>query len=428
MEYIENTRLEEGYYKTVLENGLTVFVYPMPHKTAAYAVLASRVGSDTLDFSVDGKRVTVPEGTAHFLEHKMFENEDGVDAFELFAKAGASANAFTSFDKTCYLFEAALGVEQPLETVLGFVGAPYFTGETVVKEQGIIGQEIKMYLDHPGWRLVFSILGLLYHNHPVKHDIAGTLGSIAQITPELLYDFYHAFYNPANMALAVSGNVTIKQVMEICRAEFAKKDWKPHDTEVISRPEAEGTLKEGETIQMAVSSPQFCLGFKEAPIAEEARLKTEIAIEILLDLIAGETGDLYRKLYDDGLINAALSSEALSGNDYLCVMFSGESEDPKKAVGAIRDEIERFKTDGICEERFLESKRAYLGAVIGEFEDVSSVALNLISLHFKGAGVYDLIDIIESIEIEDVEVLLETMLRQSHSALSLIVPAGAAEQ
>ncbi|MCL2539082.1 MAG: insulinase family protein [Oscillospiraceae bacterium] len=428
MESIINDRLGEGCFKTVLENGFTVLVYPMPHKTAVYAVLASKIGSDTLDFVVDGKTRRVPAGTAHFLEHKMFENEDGVDAFELFARTGASANAFTSFDKTCYLFEASLGARQPLETILGFVGAPYFTEETVEKEQGIIGQEIKMYLDHPGWRLVFSMLELLYHDHSVRHDIAGTVGTIAEITPELLYDFYDAFYNPRNMVLAVSGNISAEEVTEICREEFAKRNWKSHETEVIPCREQDGTAGESSTISMAVSSPQFCLGFKEIPFSKAERIKKELTLEILLDVIAGQTSDLYRKLYDSGLVNTGLYSEMLSGDDYLCVMFSGESEDPEKAIEVIREDIERVKSTGLSEERFLESKRACLGDVIGEYEDVSAVAANLVCSHFKGAGIYDIMALTETIEKEDAEELLSSFLRGSHSAVSLVVPIKASEQ
>ena len=422
MEHIENERLREGYYKTVMENGLTVLVYPMRHKTAVYAVLASGVGSDTLDFAVDGKEVSAPAGMAHFLEHKMFENEDGIDAFELFARVGASANAFTSFDKTCYLFEASLGAEQSLEAILGFVGAPYFTKETVAKEQGIIGQEIKMYLDHPGFRLVFSLLELLYQNHPLRNDIAGTVESIAQITPQLLYDFYDAFYNPSNMVLAVSGNITTERVLEICRDEFAKKDWKRHETEVIRANEQDKTAGERVTTAMAISSPQFCLGFKEKPFTKEERVKKELTLEIMIDVIAGETSGLYRSLYDEGLVNSGLSAETLSGRDYLCVMFSGESEDPEKAVEEIKREIKRVKATGIDEERFLECKRAFLGEVISEFEDVGAVATNLVISHFKGADIYDMIKLTESIKIEDAAALLSEMFRESHAALSILVP------
>ena len=422
MEYIESKRLGEGYYKTTLKNGLTVLVYPMTHKSAVFAMLSSGVGTTTLEFTVDGKNVKVPPGTAHFLEHKMFENKDGIDAFELFAKTGASANAYTSFDRTCYLFEASLNAGESLKTILQFVGDPYFTKKTVKKEQGIIGQEIKMYLDHPGWRQMFVLLGLLYKDHPVKYDLAGSVESIALITPELLYDFYDAFYNPSNMVLAVSGNITVEEVIEICEGVFEKRDWKRHETVTASCNEFDSIAGDYEETVMQVSAKQFCLGFKEIPFSKEERVKKEIALDILLDIIAGETSSLYRELYDNELIDSELSAEALSGEDYLCTLFSGESSDPDKAVARIKEEIERIKANGIDNDRFTECKRAYIGHIIGDFEDISAIAANLTYAYFKGVGVYDIMNYVETIEKRDVESMLYDAMREGYSALSVIVP------
>ncbi len=422
MDFMKDDRLNEGYYHTVLDNGLTVLIYPMEHKTSAYALLSSRVGSATLDFIVDGKTVHVPAGSAHFLEHKMFENEDGVDAFELFSKTGASANAYTSFDKTCYLFESSLNIEESLRTIIRFVGAPYFTDQTVEKEQGIIGQEIKMYLDHPGWRQMFLLLGLLYHIHPIKEDIAGSVESIAEITAEKLYDFYHAFYNPTNMVLAVSGNIKPEMVLSVCEEEFSKKDWKRHETVVPRYEEPDSIVGRRVTEEMAISSPQFCLGFKEIPFEKGERVKKEIAHAMLIDLIAGETSDLYRRLYDEGLINSDLSSDQLSGDDYLATLFSAESEDPETAIEEIQKEIKRIRREGIDGERFLECKRAFLGDAIGEFEDVGAVATNLTYSYFKDANIYDMMKHVESITIDDLTGLLREMMRDGYAAASMIVP------
>ena len=422
MEYIKSERLAEGYYKEILSNGLTVLVYPLPGKSAVFAMLSSKVGSSTLDFSVDGKSVSVPEGTAHFLEHKMFENQDGIDAFELFAATGASANAYTSFDRTCYLFETSLNAEQSLKTILGFVGAPYFTEQTVEKEQGIIGQEIKMYLDHPGWRQMFTLLESLYEKHPVKYDLAGSVESIAKITPEMLYDFYNAFYNPSNMVLAVSGNITAEKVIEICGKEFADKDWRRHDTKIIQCSEQDAVVRNYAELKMAVSSPQFCLGYKEIPFSDKERLQKEIAFDMLLDIICGETSDLYRRLYDEGIVDAELSSETLSGDDYLCTIFSGESSDPDKAALEIKKEIERFRSEGIDEQRFTECKRAYIGHIVGEFDDLGSIAASMTGSHFRGWGVYEVLSSAETIRKKELETLLESTMRESFSSLTAVYP------
>ena len=217
---IKSDILNEQYSLIKTDCGLTVACYPMPKHNGIHAVFATKFGSINRRFSVDGEDMEIPAGVAHFLEHKMFENEDG-DAFEKFAKTGANANAFTSFDKTCYIFSATNNIEESLDILLSFVTQPYFTKETVEKEQGIIGQEIKMYDDSASWRVLFGVLEGLYHNHTVKDDIAGTVESIAQITPEMLYKCAEAFYSPSEMVLSVAGNITEQQLMDaVERAGF----------------------------------------------------------------------------------------------------------------------------------------------------------------------------------------------------------------
>ena len=213
---IKSDILNEKYYKINHPSGLTVYVLPKENYSSAYAVFGTKYGSIDTRFkrSDSDKWTEVPEGIAHFLEHKLFESED-LDAFERYAKTGASANAYTSFDKTCYLFQCSSNFKENLKILLDFVQNPYFTPQTVQKEQGIIGQEITMYYDVPGWMSTFNLLRCLYKNHPVRIDIAGTVDSIAQITDKLLYDCYNTFYNLHNMALVVVGNVTKDDVLSV---------------------------------------------------------------------------------------------------------------------------------------------------------------------------------------------------------------------
>ena len=199
----------------ILPSGLTVIVRPMPGYSSTHVIFATRFGSIDRDFRLDGKEVHLPAGVAHFLEHKMFEDQDG-DAFAKYAKTGANANAFTSFDRTCYLFTATQQLDESLDVLLGMVTHPYFTEQTIAKEQGIIGQEIKMYDDSPDWRLITGLFECLYHSHPIRSDIAGTVESIAEITPEMLYDSCKAFYAPGNMVLAAAGNTTMEQILAAC--------------------------------------------------------------------------------------------------------------------------------------------------------------------------------------------------------------------
>ena len=211
----ENKAINEKYYYKKHKSGLDVYVYPKEFGTS-YAAFATKFGSCEREFECDGKHIVLPDGVAHFLEHKMFENPDGRDTFELYAKTGASANAYTTNNRTVYLFSAADNVYESLKILLGFVTEPYFTDKTVAKEQGIIGQEIKMYDDSPEWQLYSGMLNGLYVNNPVRVDIAGTVETIARITPEVLFDAYNTFYNLDNMALVVCGRVEPEKVEEIC--------------------------------------------------------------------------------------------------------------------------------------------------------------------------------------------------------------------
>ena len=250
----------------------------------------------------------LPAGIAHFLEHKMFENEEG-DAFTLYARTGASANAYTSFDKTCYIFTASGNVAENLDILLGFVSRPYFTAATVEKEQGIIGQEIKQYDDAPDWRLMFAMYECLYTAHPVRDDIAGSVESIAQITPEILYACTDAFYRPQNMVLAVAGNVTMDEVLAACaRADIPVKTG---TVERLASAEGPDVAEPYREFSMAVAKPLLGVGFKETPPAGDA-LKTEIICDMLTELICGSMTPLYRRLYDEGLVSPGFSGEILS--------------------------------------------------------------------------------------------------------------------
>ena len=211
---IKSKRTLDKYYKINHDSGLTIYLFPKKDYNSKYAIFGTKYGSVNNAFSLDNGEVTaVPDGIAHYLEHKLFESEDG-DAFTRYAKTGANANAYTSFDKTCYLFSCTENFDESFEILLDFVQSPYFTEETVAKEQGIIGQEIRMYDDSPEWCVMFNMLENMYHNHPVKIDIAGTVESIAKITPDYLYQCYNTFYNLNNMVLCVAGDLTVEDVLK----------------------------------------------------------------------------------------------------------------------------------------------------------------------------------------------------------------------
>lgn len=420
--HIKNDLLKDGYYKIKHDSGLTIIVFPKEDYATSYAVFGTNYGSiDTVIKTSDNeKTIQIPEGTAHFLEHKLFESED-LDAFERYAKTGASANAYTSFDKTCYLFSCSENFKESLEILLDFVQNPYFTQQTVQKEQGIIGQEIKMYEDVPDWQVLFNLLKIIYHNHPVRIDIAGTVESISHITDKVLYDCYNAFYNLNNMVLAVSGNVTTDEVLEVAdRLLKPSKDIKIEREEIDEPSEVVDNYIEQ---KLSVSMPLFNLGFKESYDTPQRNLKEQICTRIILEIIAGDTSPLYKELFSQGLINTRFGSEYFAGYGFATVIFAGESKDPNEVAKRIKAEIKKTKEQGISEDDFQRIKKMLYGRAIMGYNDVESIANELVSCHFEGYELFDEIDVFKSITLQDVNQRLAQQLDENFSALSVILPA-----
>lgn len=407
----------DSYYKIKHQSGLEIYVYPKEGYKSAYAIFGTKYGSINTCFSVDGKdKITVPDGIAHYLEHKLFESEEG-DAFVRYAETGANANAYTSFEKTCYLFSCTDKFEQSLEILLDFVQSPYFTAQTVAKEQGIIGQEIKMYDDDPNWRVMFNMLEGMYKNHPVRIDIAGTVESIAQITAEKLYEVYNVFYNLNNMALCVSGNVTVEQVLKT--ADKMLKSCEKHEITnyfenepyEVNTPFVEQTFP--------VSMPLFNLGFKEK--ADKALdSKTLAQTDILLSMLASNTSSLYRSLMDSNLINSSFSYELFEGPGYCSVIFGGESRAPKQAAEMIKQYITKVKSEGLDKDEFEIAKKAVYGDAVSSLNSVSSIANSIIDYHFSGNELFSYIDAVSNACFEDIENRLSEMLDVCNCTLSVV--------
>ncbi|MBC8585127.1 EF-P 5-aminopentanol modification-associated protein YfmH [Youxingia wuxianensis] len=422
-EVIKSQQLNQEIVKVQHPSGLTLLLCPMKGFSTAYATFTTQYGSVDTAFKTqdDDEMLQVPQGIAHFLEHKMFENENGEDAFASYAKTGASANAYTTFDKTAYLFSCTDNFQQSLEVLLDFVQRPYFTKESVEKEQGIIGQEIKMYNDDGDWRVYFNLLGALYQNHPVRIDIAGTVESISEIDADLLYRCYHTFYNLNNMVLCVAGNFEIDTVLKV-----ADKLLKPAEKKIkIER----GTYQEPEQVnkalveqKLAVATPLFQLGFKGKSKDAASNLRNQVLDEILADIIAGEASELYSKMYDAGLINSTFSSEIMAGRDYMCSIFSGESRDPKKVAQMIKEEISRLQKEGLDKEMVELCKRATYGRYIGMYSRVEAVAGLMAITHFADVNMYEFLDIVAGASIKTLTERLSVAFDTTKSALSIVYP------
>lgn len=416
-----NPEIGEQYVYAEHESGLRIYICPKPAYSSAYAIFGTKYGSIDTKFAVDGGELTeVPAGIAHFLEHKLFESEDG-DAFTRYSKTGASANAYTSFDRTCYLFSCSDRFEDSFDILLDFVQSPYFTKETVDKEQGIIGQEIRMYDDNPSWRVLFNMLGAMFQNHPVKIDIAGTVESIAQIDDKLLYKCYNAFYNLNNMFVCIAGKVDPDEV--IAQIE---KNLKPGRPVKVSRglfDERESVSQNLVTQDFEVSVPMFCLGFKEFCKTPERSLKEILSTEILLDMLIGPTSALYERLIDKKLINASFDTEYFYGHGYAVPIFSGESSNPQAVRDEIFAEIARFTTHGIDKEQFACALRAKYGRTVMQYNNVESIVSGLVETAMMGTGMFDDIALYRSLTTDDIYTRLE-IFKEECAVLSVVKQKG----
>ena len=410
---------DESYVKATLDCGLEVYIMEKPSYSSSYAIFGTKYGSIDTKFSKNGgETVSVPEGIAHYLEHKLFESEDG-DAFSKYAKTGASANAFTSFDRTCYLFSCSDKFYENLDILLSFVQSPYFTEETVQKEQGIIGQEIRMYDDSPSWRVMFNMLMNMYHCHPVRIDIAGTVESIAEINAELLYKCYETFYNPSNMFICLVGNIdadkALKQIegriinhapVEITRGRFDEPQ------EIVN-----GYVEQ----KLAVSMPMFCLGYKQKIATPYRRLKSKVCVNLLLETLCGDASPLYARLMNEGLINDEFDCEYFNGNGYAAVIFEGESKDPQRVAELIKEEIARLRIEGIDKKLFSAVKCSMYGNAVRKFNSVEGLAMRLCECAMFDYNLFDEIKLLKTVSYDDVLKRLD-VFSDENAVLSVINP------
>lgn len=422
IELVKNDILKEQYFHIKHNTGLEIFVFPKKGYSKTYAIFATKYGSIDVRFKAinENEFTTVPAGIAHFLEHKLFENENE-NAFAKYAKTGASANAYTSFDKTAYLFSCTDNFAESLEILLEFVQSAYFTEATVKKEQGIIGQEIRMYDDSPDWQAYFNLLKAIYKEHPIRIDIAGTVESIAKITPELLYKCYDTFYNPHNMVLCVCGDIDENEVLKI--ADKTLKFKENYNIERSYPNEDTAVAQKKIVTKLPVSTPMFNIGIKEHDFSGGIEgYRRKAATDILLQLIVGESSSLYKRLYDSGLINSNFGTEYLHGENYGVTVFAGESLEPDKVYSLIFKEIERLKKDDIDKKDFERCRKLLYGRIIRRFNSVESIANDLIGAYFNSVDLFDIAEAYGNIELEYVIDRLKNNFKEEFAAISIVEP------
>ncbi len=422
---VENARVDEKIFFGTHESGLKIYVIPKKEFSKSYAIYGTEYGSLHREFIPlgDTEKVVLPDGVAHFLEHKLFEEEDGTDAFNRFAETGASANAFTSFNITAYLFTCTDRFYDNLDILLDFVNKPYFTEKNIAKEQGIIGQEINMYEDDPNWRVYFNALTAMYHNNPVKIDIAGSVESIAKITPELLYKCTDTFYNPSNMRLVCVGDVEPEKV-----AEFVDKHI-PRDRvsgEVVKFEVAEPKERVQEYIEqkLSVSSPIFNIAFKETEtgVYGEELLKREIETDILLEVLFGNSSSAYSEMYEKGIIDGSFEVDCEFEKEYGFTLIGGESKVPQEVYEKVLFVIKDAKEKGIDEKAVKRAKKLLIGDNLRKFNNVEAVGVEFIKDFMKNINYLDYTETVEKITMEDIMNRLNIHFDTENAVLSVVKP------
>ena len=419
-EIIENQKIGEKYIRIKHPSGCTICLYPMENYSSAYALFGTNYGSVDTTFKTDEDEdfVVVPEGIAHYLEHKLFENDE-CDAFELYAKTGANANAFTSFDKTAYLFSCSQKFEENLEILLNFVQEPYFTDETVQKEQGIIGQEIKMYLDDPGWRVFFNGLQAVYHNNPVRIDFAGTVESIAKINKELLYRCYNTFYNLNNMVLSIAGNFDVDKTLEICDRLLKKSA--DHKLEKIIPDEPYEVKEKSVTVKLSCAQPLFNIMYKFPKMSDKEAAKAYIVYNNLFETCLGRTSAFYTEMYEQGLINETFNVGVFNGRGFFVGVIDGESKEPQMVMDRVNSELKRLRTAKPDRQEFENIKKRTYGELLSSLGSVENVATSVLNAEMAGISAFEYIRLAAEVTYDDIIEALDK-LDIDNSCISIVEP------
>jgi predicted Zn-dependent peptidase len=414
-------KLQETLWHEKLDNGLEVFILPKPGFTKTYATFTTRYGSvDNHFIPPGGVEIKVPDGIAHFLEHKMFEEPEG-DIFSKFASQGASANAYTSFDRTVYLFTATHEVEANLDTLLHFVQNPYFTNENVDKEKGIIVQEIDMYRDNPDWRVYFGLIEALYQKHPVHIDIAGTADSVRSITKEMLYDCYNTFYHPSNMTLFVVGGVDPVETMERVKRDQASKTFAPSgEIKRLFEEEPKQVKEKKKELQLPVSLPKCLFGFKEEPGEEKDAVRRELASKLMLEALLGASSTLYQQLYDDNLISDGFGHEYNTGPGYSFSIIGGDTRDPDELVSRVSEALYAAAKSGISSEIFERTRRKKIGAFLRMMNSPESIASEFTRYRHKGGDLFELVEVYESLTLDEINQRISEHADPQRRAISIV--------
>ncbi len=422
MQIIENLKLKEKLYIEKLENGLTIMLFPRKTTQKKYAMWGVNFGSIDNHFinPDNGAEINIPDGVAHFLEHKMFEQPNGTNSLDNLSSLGIDANAYTTNDYTTYLFECTDNFYEGLDELMDYVQHPYYTDENVEKEKGIISQEINMYDDYPTWKVYMNAMECLYKNNPVKIDIAGSVESISKINKDMLYDCYNTFYTPSNMLMVVAGDFEPKEMIQEIKKHIINNQNKGEIKRIYPEEPTEINKKQ-QVVSMDVNNPIFVIAFKDKVLENKTeQVKKHIAIEILLNMLFGKSSQLYKKLYEEGLIIAEPDLEYEFSKEYAHITISAQSNNPEKVMEELKKEIKHLKEAKLDEEQFSRIKKKIYGTYITEYNDISSVARMLMSDYFKGINSFDYIENHKQVTKEYTEKILKEIFDENKMVISIV--------
>lgn len=410
----------ETLYTATLENGLRLRVIPKPGFSTCYAVFATNYGGAHRRFRLEGETVDTPAGVAHFLEHKMFDLPGGDNALNILSANGADPNAFTSSGVTCYYFSCTESFEENLRMLLHFVSTPYFTAETVAKEQGIIAQEIRMGDDNPDSAVYYNLMEMLYEHHPVRDKVAGTVESIAQISHETLYACHKAFYAPSNMVLCVEGDVAPEDIERIAREELGGGR---APVPQVDFGQQEGPLPAAKLRRetMEVASPLFLIGSKiRAEQSGDAAMRQRLVSRLALRVLCGASSAFYSRLYAEGLLNQNFDYDVDFSAGTGTIIIGGESQNPEQILRELDKAVAKVGAQGLDETAFQQAKRATLGSTLRGMEDFENVCVSLALGVFDGYCAFDSVPMLQSISRAECEAFITEYLAPERLALSII--------
>lgn len=418
MQTIENREIQEKIYTEKLSNGLKVMIIPK-RTQKKYIIWGVKYGSIDHRFMVDGQEITVPDGIAHYMEHKLFEQSNGTNSLDVLSSMGVNANAYTTNNHTAYLFEDNNGkFWEALDEFMNYVQNPYFTDENVEKERGIIEQEIMMYDDYPDWKVYMNAIKAMYHKNPIKIDVAGTKETIAEITKDKLYQTYQAFYRPDNMAIVICGDFEPEKLLEEIEKRMTLQN-SNQTVERVAEEEPKGIVQKRIEAEMNISMPIFMLGYKDEAICDN-QIKKDLALDILFNILIGDSSELYQSLYEDGLLQTEPTFIYENSNTYSHILIQGQSEKYDEVIQKIEAGIENLKKNGIEDKVFERIKKKLYGEYVKSYNDVGSIATSFIQNHFREINPLDYFEEFKSLDKQYTMQILNQAFQRENQVVSIV--------